>query len=232
MAGPMPDGMKPKNKLRRQSAYQKLKQTQEAAKRDLRFKRKREEAKNPALRAERLARNKPVTIDDKRVYDDDNLGDEGDALGWAIDVERQAKKRRLEQEAEQAGEGENGEDGLLAKLKKRDEEEEAEEEEDEVDSMLNSDSEAEELDSDEEEDIQSTKPKKGSNATERASSPASTATKPEISSDYLKQKFSAVYNAFPNPKTLVTTSINSTLHHEAEILCKLYLTMPLSFSPI
>ena len=50
------------------------------------------------------------------------MGDEDDALGWAIDVERLAKKRKMEEEAAERGEAgdEDGEEGLLEKLKKRD----------------------------------------------------------------------------------------------------------------
>lgn len=225
----MPAGIKPKNKLRRQAAYLSIKKAKEAAKRDERFRRKREEAKNPALREERQSQNIPATIESKRQWDSENLGDEEDALGWAIDVERVAKRRKLEEEAIERGE-EDGDDeddtdreeGLLEKLKRRDEGSAHSDEEmsDEVDSMLDSHS-----DDDEPSGAESTSSSSISKrpAPKRASSPAaSTATNLELSPEFLKQKFPAVFNPPEVPKILVTTSINSTLHHEAEILASFF----------
>ncbi|KAJ4354041.1 Ribosome production factor 1 [Didymosphaeria variabile] len=221
-------GFKPKNKLRRQSAYLAVKKSKEAAKRDERFKRKREEAKSPGLREERQRRNLPTTIESKRKFDNDTVGDEEDALNWAIDVERLAKKRKLEQEAVEREEngGEDGEEGLLEKLKKRDAEDGEEEEDDEADSMLESDSEVEDDASDS--DVAPESKRKP----ERAASPAmstttnatnaTNATNLDISPDFLKQKFPAVFDPAETPKILVTTSINSTLHKEAEILASFF----------
>ncbi|KAF2446401.1 Brix-domain-containing protein [Karstenula rhodostoma CBS 690.94] len=223
-------GFKPKNKLRRQSAFLAQKKSKEAAKRDERFRRKREEDKNPSLREERQRANLPATIESKRKFDNDIVGDEEDALNWAIDVERLAKKRKLEQEAIERGEKveENGEEGLLEKLKKRDAEgnevEDDEEEDEEVDSMLDSESEAEGDSSDAD-----AAPSRSKRKTERAASPAmstttnaTSATNLDISPDFLKQKFPAVFNPAETPKILVTTSINSTLHNEAEILASFF----------
>jgi ribosome production factor 1 len=223
--GAMPEGVKPKNKLRRQSAYLNIKRTKEAAKRDERFRRKREEAKNPALREARQARNIPATIEAKRQWDSENLGDEEDALGWAIDVERLAKKRKLEQEAAERGEGgEDGEEGLLEKLKKRDghaeDEDEDEEMNDDADSMLDSLSDNDDFAS----DASSATSKPTLNPPpKRASSPAaSTATNMDLSPEFLKNKFPAVFNPPDVPKILVTTSLHSTLHKEAEILASFF----------
>ncbi|KAJ4302863.1 Ribosome production factor 1 [Kalmusia sp. IMI 367209] len=236
----MPAGIKPKNKLRRQSAYLAIKKAKESAKRDERFRRKREEAKDPSLREERQARNVPATIDGKRTWDNEAVGDEEDALGWAIDVERLAKKRKLEQEAAERGDtgeiGEEGEEteGLLEKLKKRDEENDEDEElDEEVDSMLDSASEREEEeeeddDDDDDDDISDSesapsKPKRKPDPPKRATSPTmSTATNMDISPEFLKQKFPAVFEQPETPKVLITTSINSTLHHEAQILTTLF----------
>ncbi|KAI2487305.1 Brix multi-domain protein [Pyrenophora tritici-repentis] len=171
MAAPKPNtasGPKPKNKLRRQAAFLSIKKAREADKRDARLRRKREEEKNPALREERLAHNKPTTIESKRVWDEP-VGDEEDALGWAIDVERLAKRRKLEQEeaAEKAGDQNGEEEGILAKLKKRDQE--------------------------------------------------------TLSPEFLKQKFPSIFNPpEQDPQILITTSINSTLHKEADILTGLF----------
>ncbi|KAI4951228.1 hypothetical protein J4E91_003935 [Alternaria rosae] len=222
-------GIKPKNKLRRQAAHLSIKKARESEKRDARLRRKREEEKNPALREERLAHNKPATIDGKRVWDEP-VGDEEDALGWAIDVERLAKRRKVEQEEAAQKESENGEDGeeegILAKLKKRDQkaggDNSDDSQDDEADSMLD-DSESEPSldsnDSDLDSDAASSKPGK------RASSPSatSTATNLELSPEFLKQKFPSIFNPrTDDPQILITTSINSTLHKEAEILTSLF----------
>lgn len=217
-------GIKPKNKLRRQSAYLALKKSKEAKKRDDRFRRKREEAKDPSLREERQRKNQPSTIESKRQWDSENLGDEEDALGWAIDVERLAKKRKLEQEAAERGE-DGGEEGLLEKLKKRDEVEEEEKEgEEEVDSMLDSDSEAE----DDSSSGSEAAPSKSKRRPERAGSPAMStttnatqATNLDMSPDFLKQKFPAVFNPAETPKILVTTSISQPTLQTCNLTSKL-----------
>ncbi|KAH7355548.1 anticodon-binding protein [Pyrenochaeta sp. MPI-SDFR-AT-0127] len=221
-----PTGFKPKNKLRRQAAHLSIKKAREAEKRDLRHRRKREEEKDPSLRQERHARNVPATIDSKRVWDHEPVGDEEDALGWAVDVERLAKRRKLEQEAAEAGQAQHSEeDGVLAQLKKREQqpgEDEDEDLDDNTDSMLDSDSDSEpdasELGSD---STPSSKRKTG--PPKRAASPTtSTATNLELSPEFLKQKFPQLFEPALEPKILITTSINSTLHKEAEILTSLF----------
>ncbi|CAA9957953.1 hypothetical protein PTNB73_00116 [Pyrenophora teres f. teres] len=231
MAAPKPNtasGLKPKNKLRRQAAFLSIKKAREADKRDARLRRKREEEKNPALREERLAQNKPTTIESKRVWDEP-VGDEEDALGWAIDVERLAKRRKLEQEeaAEKAGDQDGEEEeGILAKLKKRDQEtvggNDDDSMSDEADSMLDASESEPSLDSDMDSDLDSTAPSKTKN---RASSPSatSTATNLELSPEFLKQKFPSIFSPpEQDPQILITTSINSTLHKEADILTGLF----------
>jgi ribosome production factor 1 len=205
-------GVKPKNKLRRQAAFLAIKKAKESDKRDLRFRRKREEAKDTALRDERLANNIPQTIDAKRVWDDEPVGDEEDALGWAVDVERLAKRRKLEQEAQDA------EEGTLAKLKKRDEAKNDGDDDDDsasdADSML--DSENDSFDSDEE-------LRKSKRATSPTPSAATTsATNLELSPEFLKQKFPQLFAPVDEPKILVTTSLNSSLHKEADILTSFF----------
>ncbi|KAF2736907.1 Brix-domain-containing protein [Polyplosphaeria fusca] len=204
---------KPKNKLRRSQAYLSMKKAKESSKRDDRFRRKREEAKDPSLREERLAHNVPATIDSKRVWDG-GAGDEEDALGWAIDVTRLAKKRRLDEDEQQ--EDEDGEEGTLAKLKRMDDEAD-EEQDEEVDSMLDSHSEPE----DEEPSDSETRSrlKRRAESTERASSPAtSTGTNLNLSPEFLRERFPAVFNAPDEPKVLITTSLHSTLHEHCAIL--------------
>jgi ribosome production factor 1 len=209
--------MKPKNKMRRQEIHLRTKKDKESARRDERFQRKRAEEKDPALREERRSRNVPVTIDAKRTWDEMG-GDESEALGWAVDVER-IKRLKQEQEAQES-------EGLLEQLKKRDgevdgeEDQEEEEEDEELDSMLDSDSDDEESDSDS--DTGKSKSKKTSQPPPRAASPAqSTATNMELSPEFLKQKFPTIFDPPLNPKVLITTSLNSTLHYEAELFTTL-----------
>jgi ribosome production factor 1 len=214
-------GIKPKNKIHRQSSYLALRKAKESEKRDARFKRKREEAKDPSLREARLAQNVPSTIESKRTWDEP-VGDEEDALGWAVDVERLAKKRKVEQEAAEQADGE--EEGTLAKLKKLEEEnavsgvEEEGEPEDDLDSMLDS---ASDISSDSSSPNPRSKPSRNAPPPKCASSPSatSTATNLELSPEFLKQKFPQIFSSPTGPpKILLTTSLHSTLHTEAQIL--------------
>ncbi|KAI0998116.1 hypothetical protein K3495_g10077 [Podosphaera aphanis] len=177
------------NKLKRQDLHIKQKKARDSSRRDERFKRKREEDKNPELRRERLARNIPQTIDKKRVWDDT----EEDGLGCSVDVE-QLKRRRIE-------EAEAAEQKPLS-----------DEDDDDYDSMLDSDSEDEE--------------KKETKARRRASSnaPSTTSTNLDLTPSSLSLKFPTLFvdTPPPVPKILLTTSINSTLHNEAELLCTLF----------
>jgi len=210
-------GFKPRNKLRRQAAFLSIKKAREAEKRDLRHKRKREEAKNESLREERLKSNVPQTIDNKRVWDEP-VGDEEDVLGWAVDVERLAKKRKLEQEAAEK----DGEEGTLAKLKKRDREAQSgsddSSQDSDADSMLDSDEENS-FDSD---DSELSKPNKKRAPSPDPSIATTAATNMELSPEFLKQKFPQLFNPQPEPKILITTSINSSLHKEAETLTSFF----------
>jgi ribosome production factor 1 len=214
-------GFKPRNKLRRQAAFLSIKKAREAEKRDLRHKRRREEAKDESLREERLKNNVPQTIDNKRVWDEP-VGDEEDALGWAVDVERLAKKRKLEQEAAER----NSEEGTLAKLKKRDQERDAgsddssEEDDSDADSMLDSD--ASHSDSDFDSASDTTKPSKNRAPSPDPSIATTAATNMELSPEFLKQKFPQLFDPQPEPKILITTSINSSLHKEAETLTSFF----------
>lgn len=225
-------GMKPKNKLRRQAAHLSIKKAREAEKRDARLRRKREEAKDASLREERLARNVPRTIESKRVWDDAPVGDDEDALGWSVDVERLAKRRKLEQEAAENrhnddNENDDDEEGVLARLKKRDQQEANSDPDQDQDSDADSDSQTDSmLDSDSDSDDSSSAPsrKRKSAPPPRASSPGatSTATNLEMSPEFLKQKFPQLFEPVAEPKILITTSINSTLHKEAETLTSLF----------
>lgn len=184
------------NKFKRQDLHVKQKKARDSLRRDERFKRKREEDREPELRRERLAKNIPHTIDKKRVWDEVD----GDGLDASVDVE-QLKRRRIE-EAEAAE---------LAPL------EEAEEaQEDNADSMLDSDS-----GSEEESDAEDT-PKPRPRASSTAAS--TTSTNLDLTPTSLSLKFPTLFNDTPPPvpKILLTTSLNSTLHTEAQLLCTLF----------
>ncbi|RDW89578.1 class II aaRS ABD-like protein [Coleophoma cylindrospora] len=189
------------NKFKRQDLHVKQKKARDSIKRDERFRRKREEDKNPELKQARLARNIPHTIDRKRVWDDV----EGDGLNVSVDVE-QLKRRRIE-------EAEAAENEPL--------EEESEEEDDDADSMLDSDS-----GSDEDEDDEKASKKRRQRAPSNAPSnaPSTTSTNLDLTPDSLALKFPTLFSDEPPPapKILLTTSINSTLHNEANLLCTLF----------
>lgn len=188
------------NKLKRQDLHVKQKKARDSIRRDERFRRKREEDKDPELRRARLARNVPMTIDKKRVWDD--VDDDG--LNVSVDVE-QLKRRRIEKaEAAELDDGEN--------------EAADQDDEDDRDSML---------DSDEDEDGEGgEKESKDAQRRQRAPSnaPSTTSTNLDLTPETLALKFPTLFSDGPPPmpKILITTSINSTLHHEAELLCTLF----------
>jgi len=186
------------NKFKRKDLHVKQKKARDSLRRDERFKRKREEDRDPELKRERLAKNIPQTIERKRVWDDV----EGDGLNVSVDLE-QLKRRRIEEE--EAAEQEPLE----------------EEEEDDVDSMLDSESEGE---SDSE---KRRRPRAMSDAPSVAASVAfsTTSTKlDDLTPASLSLKFPQLFSdeAPPTPKVLLTTSLNSTLHNEAHLLCTLF----------
>lgn len=107
-------------------------------KREKRFNVKREEKRDPALRIARLEKNKPVTLDQKRVWDDVDDGE----LTSSVDV--QALRRRRIQQAEDAARK-----AMEATQPGNDhEEDDDDEDEDDADSMLESEGEEDEGDSD------------------------------------------------------------------------------------
>lgn len=186
------------NKFKRQDLHVKQKKARDSIRRDERFKRKREEDKNPELRRERLARNVPVTIDSKRVWDDA----EGDGLGVSVDVE-QLKRHRIEQ----------------AEAAEQEAPEEAASEDDDVDSMLDSEEEGSDIDMD---DVDSKEAQRRRGAPSPAPSTASTNL--DLTPESLAIKFPTLFSDEPPPppKILLTTSINSNLHEEAHLLCTLF----------
>ncbi|EEQ33949.1 Ribosome production factor 1 [Microsporum canis] len=222
--GHRPSGMdyKPTNKLKRQQLHIKRKQTKDAETRTFRFARRKEEAKNPQLKAERLKRNVPLTLERKRIWDDAG-SDVEDGLGLSFDVER-IKRRKQEAELEQK----NKDDSIPSE--NEDEAGSGDNASDDVDSMIDFDS-GEEDGEEEKEDKPSQKGGPQSknrvpSATERATSPTQStrSTNIDLAPDALAAKFPSLFptEAPPPPKILITTSLNSTLHKEAKVLTEFF----------
>ncbi|KAF2139796.1 uncharacterized protein K452DRAFT_231675 [Aplosporella prunicola CBS 121167] len=223
---------KTNNKYKRQDFHLKQKKARDSIKRDERFRRKREEEKNPEAKAERLARNVPATIDKKRTWDAVGSDDE-DILNMAVDVERLKRQRLAAEEAakkeeEEAAEEEGSEDD------DEDRDSMLDEDEDDHDSMLDDESDAgsddEDADTKAQARKQAAKKKKAADGDaprrdQRASSPSGStmSTNLKLTPDSLAEKFPSLFTAptLP-PKVLVTTNINSTLHKEAELVCGLF----------
>ncbi|WYZ40077.1 hypothetical protein EsH8_IV_000418 [Colletotrichum jinshuiense] len=187
------------NKLKRKELYVLQKKEKDKSQREKRFRRKKEEDKDPELRAERLAKNKPRTLDSKRVWDDVD----DDSLGRVVDVEK-LKRRRIEEEENAALE------------KELDDEEEDEDDDDDNDSMLASDDEeAEERKAERERKRE----EKRRARRDSSAAPSTTSTNLDLTPSSLALKFPSLFteDAPPPPKILITTSLNSTLHYEAHI---------------
>ncbi|OLN87852.1 Ribosome production factor 1 [Colletotrichum chlorophyti] len=193
------------NKLKRQELYVLRKKEKDKAQREMRFRRKKEEDKDPELRAQRLARNKPQTLDSKRVWDDVD----DDSLGLQVDVEK-LKRRRIEEE-------ENAE--LEKELDEEDGVEDEDDEEDDNDSMLASDDDDEEAAAEKKVERERRREEKRRARREDSAAPSTTSTNLDLTPSSLALKFPSLFteDAPPPPKILITTSLNSTLHHEANI---------------
>ena len=194
------------NKEKRQALHVRQKQARDSIRRDERFRRRREEDKDPDLRIERQKRNVPATLDRKRTWDD--LDDEAaDGLGFSVDVERR-RRQRLESTAAGQLAAPEGNDAATS-------------EQEDKDSMLDSDSEAEEATK------PGHKPQSASTAerSKRAASPTGStmSTKLDMTPEALAARFPALFGQDPppTPKILITTSINSTLHNEAHLFTTL-----------
>ncbi|KAI2642909.1 Brix-domain-containing protein [Xylaria nigripes] len=167
--------------------------------REKRFNRKKEEKRDPALKAARLEKNKPITLDQKRVWDDvDN-----EELTSSVDV--QALRRRRMQQAEEA---ERQEMEIVQP-------EDDHDREDDADSMLDSESESESdaKDKDLEADVSQPRPRQNSLAPSIAST-----SNIDLTPESLLVKFPSLFseNSRPKePKILITTGLDSTLHDVA-----------------
>ncbi|KAI4177734.1 MAG: hypothetical protein LQ343_000198 [Gyalolechia ehrenbergii] len=197
------------NRERRQKLHITRKKALDNTRRDERFRRRREEDKDPSLRKERLRKNVPLTLERKRVWDDldDNIGH---GLGVSVDAER-LKRQKLDQD-----------DPLDADEAHFIQQEDAESSDpaNDRDSMIDSASES---------DGPSTKPsnppKRHKSASERATSPTAPnrSTNFDLPPSALTTRFPTLFSTTPSlPKTLITTSLNSTLHTEAHLLTTLF----------
>ena len=204
---------KPKNKDKRQALHLKQKRAHELAKRDERFRRKREEDKDPRLKEQRRRRNIPSTLERKRTWDEVESDDEH-ALGVSVDLERVKRHRAASinlQENDGPSQGRNGH----GELPREDE-----------DSMLDSESEHEGR----EESPRSTSGPydelSPTAARPRASSPTvpTTSSRLDLTPAALAAKFPTLFVTEnpPPPKILITTSLNSTLHAEAQLMTTLF----------
>lgn len=193
---------KASNKEKRERLQVNRKKAQDSAKRDTRFRRRREEDKNPRLREERIKQNVPLTLERKRVWDKvDN--DTGDGLGVSVDVARM-KHQKLESEA--SGDASN---------------QDAPGQDEDNDSMIDSSSDVE---ADKQAKVDSRSRERS--ATERATSPtrSTASTNFDLTPEALAARFPTLFSSDPpsTPKILITTSLNSTLHHEAQLLTSLF----------
>lgn len=211
------------NKLKRQQHQLKVKKQKESTKRDDRLRRRRTEDKNPALREARRAKNVPATIDSKRTWDEVNGDEEAESrLGMSLDV-LNPKRRKVEEEKldpaevipeEHLDDGEDVEQVVAP---------DTDAEMDDLDSMLGSESEDEDEDSQLDGKQRSTD-RAPSEAPSAAPSAATAATDLNLTPEALMQRFPSLFNIPPDkdPKVLITTGINSTLHWEAQLLTSLF----------
>jgi ribosome production factor 1 len=199
-------GYRSANKDRRKKFHVQQKQAREAIKRDEKLRRKREEDKNPALREERLRQNKPHTIDSKRKWDEATGTDGDDMLGVAVDLEQLSKRRRQE-DLKQQEEEVTDFDGF-------DDDDDDNDDNESVDSMLDV-SEDEDEDDDETQDNDDTTSHRNR---EHSLTSSITSTNLEFTPESLIAKFPTIFNPPEHPKVLITTSLNSNLHKEAEVL--------------
>ncbi|OJJ06932.1 hypothetical protein ASPVEDRAFT_46298 [Aspergillus versicolor CBS 583.65] len=211
---------KTRNKQKRQLLHIKRKRAKDSARRAQRFGTKKEEAKNPKLKEERLKRNIPLTLDRKRVWDEAG-SDTEEPLGLSVDVERiKRQKQEEDEELNRPLDSDSGDEN---------DDNDDDDDDDDVDSMLAS---SDDEDGEDGEDGERTKNSRGQkpsavpSATERATSPSQStrSTNLNLAPEALAAKFPSLFSPDSQrpPKILITTSLNSTLHHEGKILTQLF----------
>jgi ribosome production factor 1 len=200
------------NKDRRKQFHIKQKKARDAIQREERFERKKAEARDPALKEARLRQNVPQTIDSKRTWDDVDGDIEDGVLGRAVDLAQIAKRRKI-QEAEELAEDAGSDVDEVEVPDKEDADSD-------VDSMLDAGSDSEE---DEDEESVFKKPALPDKKRETSPNPSTTSTNLNLTPEALALKFPSLF-APPTtePKILITTSINSTLHTQAQLLTELF----------
>jgi len=200
------------NKLKRQGLFIEEKKRLSKEKRDARMQRRKEERNDPELRRERVAKNKPLTLEKKRVWDDVD----DDSLGVQVNME-ELKRRRLE--AEQTAEM-----AALEAAAKQEEDEDEEMGEDGYDSMLEEDSDKDGEEHERARDRKSERRQKRDTSQAPSIAPSTASTNLDLAPSSLVAKFPTLFSedAPSTPKILITTSLNSTLHEEAEFLCSVF----------
>ncbi len=220
------------NKLKRQQVYVNQKKTSGKSRHEERHRRRREENLDPELRRARLAKNKAITQEDRRVFDD--LKDESLealSLGSVVDVAA-VKRRQLQRELAEA------EDARLGK--------DVEEEDDEADSMLGSDDENDDGAQDDEDMLDVGETTDAADRLERIKSqrnqrdgslapsvapsvaasmaPSTTSTSFELTPEALLKKFPNLFgdDTPPVPKILITTGLGAVCHKEAQDIGSLF----------
>ena len=201
---PPVQALKAANKLKRQELFVQHKKAKDKERHEERHRRKKEENRDPSLKAARLAKNKAVTLDEKRVWDD---GDD-DSLGAVVDLEQLRKRRIAEAEAEEQA-------ALDAEMKDA----EGDEDDDDNDSMLDSDEE-----DDEERQAAKERQREKRAARDNSIAPSTTSTNLDLTPSSLALKFPSLFSDVPppTPKILFTTSLNSTIHDEAQLISTLF----------
>jgi ribosome production factor 1 len=219
------------NKDRRKLFHVQQRRARDALKRDRQFARKRAERKDPELREKRRAENVPDTLDSKRKWDeweDEANKEEDEVLGRAVDLVGLAKRRKMEEagdgehEADEASEA-DGADGADGDEMDEDMDEEVDDQTGsdwDDDSMLGDESDSEE------DNILSTDQQKLAIAKPDDGPPPPLSTMadevPSLAPTSLVSKFPTLFDAPAIPKILVTTSLNSTLHAQAEAVASLF----------
>ncbi|KAG5986786.1 hypothetical protein E4U43_005360 [Claviceps pusilla] len=205
---PPVQALKAANKTKRQELYVQHKKASGKERREARHRRRKAENLEPALKAARLASNKTLTLDQKRVWDEG----EDDSLGAQVNLE---ELRRRQREAAEAEEEKGTSD---AEMKDGDDD-------DDNDSMLDSEDDEEDGEDGGEARRQAAMEKQRAKRAKRDDSIApSTSTNLDLAPTALALKFPTLFSDIPSPepKVLVTTSLNSTIHHEAQLLSALF----------
>ncbi|KAG6007954.1 hypothetical protein E4U21_005315 [Claviceps maximensis] len=207
---PPVQALKAANKTKRQELYVQHKKASGKERREARHRRRKEENLEPSLRVARLASNKTLTLDQKRVWDQ---GDD-DSLGAQVDLEQLRRRQREAMEAEEQKAAHD------AEMKNS----EDEDEDDDNDSMLDSEEEEEEEEDGDARRQAAIEKQRAKRAKRDDSIAPSTSTNLDLAPTALALKFPTLFSDVPapEPKVLVTTSLNSTIHFEAQLLSTLF----------